>query len=315
MSSTIALSVVFSSFNGEKTLPTMLDAFCSLSPPLGGWQLIAVDNASTDSTRVILESYQDRLPMSILSEPKKGKNNALNKAIEYVEGDLVVFTDDDVVPKQDWLLQLQSCASTNGDFDIFGGDILPRWPIEPPAWMMAGLPLGMLYAVTDAEWMPGEIDVGNVWGPNMAIRKKVFDDGIRYSTDVGPDGSETYMMGSEGDFTRRLGKMGMKAWFCKAAKVEHLIRPNQMTRQWVLNRFFRHGRSSYRYDHQPDSSVPRLYGVERWIYRKLLNEFVAWSYYSLIGQRDAAFRAKCSFNHVRGRFYQAREENKRSLSA
>lgn len=293
----------------------MLDALCSLRPPIGGWQLIAVDNASTDSTNVILESYRDRLPIITLFEAKKGKNNAHNKAIAFLEGNLVVFTDDDVVPKQDWLLQLQSCAIENADLNLFGEEILPRWPVEAPWWMMAGLPLGMLYAVTDPHWTDGEIDVGNVWGRNMAVRKKVFDEGIRYCADVGPDGSDTYMMGSEGDFTRRLGKMGMKAWFCKDAQVEHLIRPNQMTQQWVLNRIFRHGRSSYKFDHLQDSSVPRLFGVEPWIHRKIVSELAKFSYFHLTGATDAAFRANCSYNHLRGRFHQAREDHRRALSA
>lgn len=302
-----AISVVFSSFNGEKTLPTMMEALCTLKIPDEGLQIIAVDNASTDSTRLILDSYKNRLPIIIINEGKKGKNNALNKAIDYVEGDLVVFTDDDVVPDKYWLIYLKACADKNPSFNIFGGRILPRWPFSPPEWLLDGLPLGMLYAITDPKWNSGEIDVGNVWGPNMAVRKNVFDSGMRYSTDVGPDGSETYMMGSEGDFTRKLGEMGMKAWFCRDAMVEHLIRPNQVTQAWVLNRFFRHGRSCYKYDHLKNSSVPCLFGIERWLYRKLFDSFMAALYYQLLGKSNRAFKAKSEHFHVRGQVYQARQ--------
>ncbi len=303
-----SLSVVFSSFNGEKTLRTMLDGFCRLHPPEASWQLIAVDNASTDSTRSILDAYQDRLPLVIIEENKKGKNNALNKAIDYVVGDLVVFTDDDVVPNENWLIRLQASAKAHEDYDLFGGQILPRWPVVPMPWLMSDLPLGMLYAITDPRWETGEIDVGNIWGPNMAVRKKIFDMGLRFSTGVGPDGSETYMMGSEGDFTRRLGKMDMKAWFCRDAIVEHLIRPNQMTQEWVLNRFFRHGRSSYKYDHLRDSATPRLFGVERWLYRKIVDSLVNIQYQRLRGDVNAVFKAKAAYYHLKGQLYQAKRE-------
>lgn len=287
-----------------------MEALCQLREPDSGWQVIAVDNGSTDSTRSILDSFTDRLPLVVLTEGKKGKNNALNKAIDYVEGDLVVFTDDDVVPAQDWLIRFLACADRNANFDIFGGQILPRWPYTPPQWLFDELPLGMLFAITDPQLNAGEIDVGNVWGPNMAIRKSVFDLGVRYSTDVGPDGSQTYMMGSEGDFTRRLGSMGMKAWFCKEAIVEHLIRPNQISKEWVLNRFFRHGRSSYKFDHRPDAQIPRVFGIERWLYRRLFEELGHYVYCCAIGNSSGAFKAMAAYHHMRGRIHQAKLEIK-----
>jgi glycosyltransferase involved in cell wall biosynthesis len=60
----------------------------------GGWKLVIVDNGSTDRTR-------DKLRLTYLFEFKRGKNAGLNTGLAHVEGDLIVLTDDDAVPRTD----------------------------------------------------------------------------------------------------------------------------------------------------------------------------------------------------------------------
>src|SRR5215471_5623735 len=101
------LTVLIATRNGAHTLPRCLAALGQLIAPVGGWKLIVVDNGSTDATREIVESFADRLPLTYLLEPRPGKNAALNAGLDHVEGDLVVFTDDDVLARPDWLVELR----------------------------------------------------------------------------------------------------------------------------------------------------------------------------------------------------------------
>src|SRR5277367_3031437 len=100
------LTLLFSTFNGASTLPRMLDALERLKTPAGGWKVVAIDNASTDNTAALLQERRARLPLTVLAEARRGKNYGLNTGLSVVEGDLVVLTDDDVVPREDWLVAM-----------------------------------------------------------------------------------------------------------------------------------------------------------------------------------------------------------------
>lgn len=228
----------------------MLDAFAVLQPPHGGWHVLAVDNGSTDDTLRILNGASERLPLAVLQEPQAGKNRALNHALDHVRGDLLVLTDDDVVPERDWLLQLEAGAREHPDCDVFGGTIRPVWPAPPPAWLTeAGLPLHVLYALADRP--SGPCAPSDIFGPNMAIRTQLFREGLRFNPSVGPDGTARYAMGSETELLLRLEHAGHRAWFVAEAVVGHQVRPEQMERDWVLGRAYRHGFGVGRHPNPP----------------------------------------------------------------
>ncbi len=249
------LTVLMTTYNGEKTLPRVLEAYCALEPPDGGWKLCTVDNASTDATAQILRSYVGRLPLTCLSESRRGQNYARNSALGAVDGDLVVFSDDDAIPKRDWLAQLRRAADANPGFAIFGGTILPRWESEPEEWILRCVPPGAGFALTDPEWEEGPIRPSWVFSPNMAIRADVFRAGHRFDEKLGPrEGS--YPMGSETELTLRLSHAGLRAWHVKNAIVEHIIRHYQLTQSWLLSRAVRFGRGQYRL-HVEDQRLPR----------------------------------------------------------
>ena len=136
------LTVLFSTFNGAATLPRMLDAFERLETPPGGWRIVAVDNASTDDSAALLETRKASLPLTVLAEPRQGKNYGLNTGLAAIEGNLVMLTDDDVVPQEDWLVAMQRVANEQPDCAIFGGKIYPIWPATPPDWMLRCVPKG-----------------------------------------------------------------------------------------------------------------------------------------------------------------------------
>ncbi len=272
----------------------------------GGWEIIAVDNASTDHTSSIIKSYSDRLPIIYLYEQKPGKNNALNLGLKSVQGNLIVFTDDDVIPQQDWLVQLVECASDHPDSSVFGGMIKPYWPREPEGWMLNHVPLGLTYGLTEESRPEGEISPGLVWGANMAVRGAVFDSGYRFDNTVGPNG-KNYVMGSETELTIRLGEAGYKSWFCKDAEVQHIIRDYQLEPEWIVNRAYRFGRNMYRQESKSfDPKIPLLLGIPRWMFSKLLNQYVLLARALIKGDKESAFVAKWEIQFIHGYFSESR---------
>src|ERR1700680_1000529 len=151
------LTILMATYNGARTLPSVLEAYCLLAPPSGGWNLIIVDNGSTDSTKRVIETFTGRLPLTYLFEPQKGKNIALNTGLRHAEGDLFVLTDDDAVPHPDWLVQLRTAADTHRSFTMFAGTILPRWELNPEPWIVDWVPYDTVFALTYPSWEEGPI--------------------------------------------------------------------------------------------------------------------------------------------------------------
>ncbi|MDN3565823.1 glycosyltransferase [Paeniroseomonas aquatica] len=236
-----SMTVVFSTRNRAQALPRVLNAFAGLTAPHSGWKLVIVDNGSNDGTAAVIAGFSHLLPLTLLSCPTPGKNRALNLALPELRGDLAVFTDDDVLPDTDWLVQLRAAADAHPEADLFGGTVLPDWPSPPPLWLSEqAVEFSVLYA--QQRRASGPCDHADIFGPNMAVRSAIFAAGTRFGEHVGPDGTNPmYAMGSETELLRRLGTAGHRGWFAADARVRHIIRPEQMEERWILDRAFRYG--------------------------------------------------------------------------
>lgn len=300
------ITVVFATFNGARTLPTVLDTYCKLTMPEGGWKLIVVDNASTDRSREIIASYRDRLPVTYSFEEKPGKNAALNSAIPQFEGDLVIFTDDDVYPRPGWLVSMRDAADAHPSFAIFGGVILPRWETEPPDWIIKRVPLDVVFALSSPALTEGPTTPDRIFGPNMAVRADVFKSGFRFDDSIGPRGT-SYAQGSETEFVRRLGKHKYASWHVHGAEVEHFIRNYQLRKSWILGRAIRYGRGQYRLNQAARSIPPVLwFGAPRYLFRQILEETVNVVKCMLRFDEERLFRARWDWNYSCGNILEAR---------
>lgn len=263
---------VFATRNGARTLPAVLAAHAALRP-LGSGQLIVVDNGSADATPRILAEAAERYPalqLTVLRQPEPGKNRALNLALPFAaDADLVALTDDDAPPEPDWLERLAQAAATASRHGVFGGTIKLSWMAPPPDWIFDwGVPLDICFAA-NARAAEGPVAASRIWGPNMAVRGALVRQGYRFDGCVGPDGTARYPMGSEVELTLRLEREGHPAWFAPRAAVHHMVRPEQMTVPWVLQRAYRCGLGAARvqlWRSGGHPAVPFPLQLRRWVY-------------------------------------------------
>jgi glycosyltransferase involved in cell wall biosynthesis len=276
------LSVIFSTYNGEVTLPLMLEAFTKLTPNKNiKWELIAINNNSTDNTLDILNTYLKKLPLRILEEKKPGKNAALNKGIIDSSGNLLIFTDDDIIPDKHWLNHYDKLQYSLNEYSLFGGTIKPYWMSPPNEVLLENIPIGVVFAITPEDAQEGGITAGKIWGPNMAVRKNVFTEELMFNEDIGPNG-KSYVMGSETDFLQRAEKMGHKAYFLPDSIVKHIIRPWQLEKTWLDGRAIRAGRGLVHELIRKNKlgEPPIMFGYPRWLVKKMamlyINRQTSW---------------------------------------
>lgn len=226
------ITILFATRNGAHTLPRMLAKLGALTSPSDGWKVVAVDNGSTDDSLNILEQYAGRLPMTVLREPRQGKNIALNAGLALAEGDIIALTDDDIIVPCDWLVSIESVAAARAEYDTFGGVIYPIWEEPPPAWVFQCVPK---YFLGWTDFPEGPIEPISIWGGNMAVRADVFRE---------HKFAEGVEMGSETEFTVRTEASGHRCWHFHASPVGHIIRPYQLKPEWHAQRAYAHGRGN-----------------------------------------------------------------------
>jgi len=299
------LSILIATRNRAVILSVVLESYCNLKKPLSGWKIIVVDNGSEDHTREIISSFFNRLPLTYMFEPKLGKNYALNTGLAAIEGDLIVFTDDDVFPHSDWLVQLRTVADTQLEYDMFTGVVLPRWEVPPPNWV-AWVDRGPVYTLTDPSANEGPIPASLVFGTNMAIRTKVFRKGTRFDPSIGPRGSK-YAMGSETELVKRLEIEGHKAWYVTGAVVEHFISEFHMNKSWVMKRAIRYGRGQYRLLHKGESINRKTWiGIPRSLFRQIIMHGIDIAITWMSFKEEKLFRSRWRFNYQLGQLIEAR---------
>jgi GT2 family glycosyltransferase len=299
------LTVAFATHNGADTLPDMLGAMTLVQPPAGGWRLVAVNNASTDATPDILRSFEGVLPLSVLNEPVPGKSRALNRALRRVEGDLMVLTDDDVLPAEDWLSAWRHYADAHPEFGVFGGRIMLHWSREPPQWLVECIPLGVAYALTHKGPVRGPVDPVFIAGPNMAIRTGALHKGLRFDEAMGPAG-DRYSMGEDTAFAYAAERAGFPPAHCPEAVVEHIVQPFQFDPAWLLRRATSYGLCLGRQGatSQAHCDDPVLFGMPRWMIREYVKQralsTLGWASGSIERYMAAAWEAHYLAGYLRG---------------
>ncbi len=249
--------ILIATYNGADRLNRVLEGYERQTDPGVSWAIVVVDNASTDSTQKILAEYQLRLPLVNFYEPMAGKNRCLNNALRKIKADLVICSDDDAIPNESFLLEWSRVIKDLNEFDIFGAKVVPEFEVTPPKWLdPEALPFDILYAANNR--VEGEIIPGHVFGPNMAVRGRVFEGGAMFDETIGPNNSDIgYTMGSETEFCMRMANGGAKCFFLEGPVVRHIVRANQMTRAFVRGRAKRMGRAYARLLHD-SRDRPRL---------------------------------------------------------
>jgi glycosyltransferase involved in cell wall biosynthesis len=205
------VTVVIPTYNGANRLPDTLEALRrqAVDPSLR-WEIVVVDNNSTDGTRGVVEHMArvSAVPIRYAFEAAQGANHARNRGISESHSEIVAFTDDDASPTSDWV-QSVVISMSKWSADGVGGRILPRWLVTPPRWLH-DRHLWAALAVRDSETLAevkldarGRFDQGvEIWGANMAFRRSLFSDVGMFDPTIGHRGNKL-VGGDEVEFVRR----------------------------------------------------------------------------------------------------------------
>ncbi len=206
------ISLVISTRNRAAQLERALDA-CARLQYEGTWELVIVDNGSSDATPQVLDAFGGRFTrhVRVLQHGRPGLAGARNVGWRAAGGDIVAFTDDDCYPQEDYLAHICGCFS-DPRYGFAGGRVLLYDPADHP--------ITIQLSDRQMDFPPRSyIAPGEVHGANFAFRRQAlqaiggFDERLGAGT--------KYHSAEDTDAMARVSAMGWWGLYDPAPVVSH----------------------------------------------------------------------------------------------
>ncbi len=270
------VSVIIATHNRRQLLAETLDALALQDWPPDGFEVLVVDNASTDGTSDAVAAVAAARPLPtvrLLHEERPGKSHAVNRAVAAARGAILACTDDDVRPDPGWVRAIaEAMEETGADFVV--GRIRPRWETAPPAWISPRL-YGVL-AVPDNGPDRFEIRTGlnehaMPIGANMAVRADVVGRIGGWRADLGKL-RDTLRSGEDHEFYLRMLAAGMRGIYEPRASVAHFVPAERLRRAYFLRWLHDNGRVVSAIEREFPTTSRYVLGVPRYLWRQAAGE-------------------------------------------
>jgi len=273
----MSITVVLCTYNRHQSLHTALNSVAaSVLPESVEWEVLVVDNNSTDQTRKVAQEFCNRHPgrFRYLFEAQPGKSYALNSGIREARGNILAFMDDDVTVHPNWLHNLTAALSKD-EWAGAGGRIMPEWTFSPPRWLSADSrhAAGPLVGF-DPSPNAGRLKEAPI-GTNMAFRKDMFEKYGYFRIDLGPrPGSE--IRNEDTEFGDRLLSGGERLRYEPSALVFHPVTSNRINKEYFLKWWFNKGKSNILQFHTRQSTKYKIEGIPIFLFRNLVVWTCKW---------------------------------------
>lgn len=243
----IRITAAICTHNRATFLPAAIESLLAQRLPPAGFEILVIDNASTDETPQIIQRYRaagGNVTLRSAAQPVLGLSHARNLAVEMAAGDIIAFMDDDAVADPEWLAALLGAYTTHPNAWVVGGKVLPLWQGERPAWLTDDLlpQLSML----DLGDVVRPLNAGEqVYGVNFSCPRSVLDNLDLFRSDLGRQGAA--LLGSEeSELQRRILRQGQTIIYTPHAIVSHHVTMERMQPQYFWRLAFGKGRTSAR---------------------------------------------------------------------
>jgi glycosyltransferase involved in cell wall biosynthesis len=236
----IKVTVAIPTYNRADFLRQTLAGITSQQFPRDHFEVLVIDNNSTDHTRAVVAEFAAARPAPrYILETQQGLDYGRNRAIAEARGDIILFGDDDILVQPDWIAQMTVplLADSAQRIGAVGGEVIPVFPDGLPDWVR--------------EWhapLAFRADTGPIearhspMGANLAFPRWVFDRLGRFHTAL-DRAAGNYFSGGDSEMIRRVRQAGLDVWFSPAAAVKHQMPASRTTFRYARRHAFDSARS------------------------------------------------------------------------
>lgn len=234
----IEVSAIVCTFDRPKFVCKAIDSLVNQSLDASKYEIVIVDNGTTDDTERAISSTAFRHPdLRYIRLRESGLSNARNAGISHSRGEIFAFLDDDAIACTEWLRSIVAAfREVNPCPGLVCGPVEPDWGAPRPAWLEDGL-LGA-YSVLDWSPIPRALSPAEwVVGANFAVRRDVMQACGPFDTRVGRKG-QSLLSGEETLLTNRIRSAGHPIYYDPAISVKHYIHGERLKKRWLYRRLF-----------------------------------------------------------------------------
>jgi len=231
------VSIVIPTYNRAGLLPMTLDSFLTQDYPEDRYELIIADNNSTDNTSEVVSRYvgSPGTPLKYLFEKRQGVHYARNSAAKVARGDILFFTDDDMIADRFLVRELVKVFELDPMIGTATGLVIAKFDIDPPEWVEKNL-INSYLSLTDKnrreDLLVSKFDFG-VYSCHQAIKREVFFD----SGGFNPENTAGVWIGDgETGLNIKIKGLGYKFAYTSKSIIHHLIPKSRTTLRYIINR-------------------------------------------------------------------------------
>ena len=204
------ISVIVPVWNDSERVIACVDALKNQSLDNRLFEIIVVDNGSSDNTYEVLQQVNE---ITLLKETKPGSYAARNKAIVAARGNLLAFTDSDCLPDINWLEELVTCINSSTNIGVVAGEI-EFFKAEKDNVEQEALAFESMFSMNQKKYAEEGLCITAKW----CYRKEEIVAQTGFRTDL--------KSGGDHDMAKKIVASGLEVKYCKDAKVLHPARNN-----------------------------------------------------------------------------------------
>lgn len=243
----LGISVVICTRNRVRLLGDAVESVLAQEYPSDRFELIIIDNGSSDGTGALAEQYVARapVPVSYHVQPRLGAAFARNAGIERARGEYVAFVDDDAVTMPGWLAAYDAAIRERGAIAAGGPvDAVLERGVDPPSWW-SDPQIRAIFGFDHVQ-PPGAGRVVEIrwplWlgcGNSLYARRLLVEHG-GFATDSGPV-AHRYRMAQDTELNVRLERAGVPIHYVRDARIRHRVGAERLSRSFVCRRAYAAG--------------------------------------------------------------------------
>lgn len=251
------ISVLICTYNGAaRLIPTLTHLAHQVVASTIRWEIILVDNNSSDNTLASSSECWQQLgapvPLCLLSQPKPGKQFALEMAYDAAQYEFMCIVDDDNWLQADYLQRGYDIIQADASIGLLGGSNTGAFEVPAPNWFPA---FQSSYAVGEPvtysaegrrNLATGEVATGTLWGAGLFIRHAMWRElqALHFkSLFTGRQGEKQLVAGEDDElcFVARL--LGYKVWYDEQLRCTHYMTAGRLNETYLKRLYYASSRA------------------------------------------------------------------------
>lgn len=263
------VSIIIPTYNRSKMLRITLDSFIIQDYGMENFEIIVSNNNSIDDTGSVIKEYTEEYDnVSTIFVEQQGVHYARNQASLQAKGEILYFTDDDMIADVSLLSNLVKVFSLDTKIGVATGKIIPRFDREPPAWVKRDL-INSLLSLTDRNrtesLIVSENDI-DVYSCHQAIKRELFFNAGGFN----PENTAGVWIGDgETGLNIKIKKHGAYFAYISNSIIEHIIPEKRTTFRYLVNRIGNEGYCNAYTEYRNSNSNKLL--IQNLLYKNIFN--------------------------------------------